>query len=169
MSSHTQPQLTTPVALTEEAFAHFGQVIDIRNLVPQVINDGSAQRFDTAVSVDPGGGSAAISVFVGQPHHYPVRVATMERHPLGSQTFMPLDRRPYLVVVATNGPEGLPMAPRVFIASGEQGVSYPAGLWHHPLLALEEVSRFLVIDRQGPGNNLELADYPDAWEIVGPD
>jgi ureidoglycolate lyase len=44
---------------------------------------------------------------------------------------------------------------RGFIARGTQGVNYRRNVWHHPLLVLEDDSRFLVIDRGGPGDNLE--------------
>ena len=75
----------------------------------------------------------------------------MERHPLGSQAFIPLSGRPYLVVVGRDKPENL----EVFLAGPTQGVNYRAGTWHHYSLALEAPSDFLVIDRVGPGENLE--------------
>ncbi len=80
----------------------------------------------------------------------------LERHPLGSQAFMPLEGRPYLVVVARRG-DGRPGEPVAFMASGAQGVSYARGTWHHPLVALGERSDFLVVDRGGSGVN--LAEY----------
>ena len=91
----------------------------------------------------------------------------MERHPLGSQAFVPLNGRPYLVAVAAGG-ELDPARIEVFLAAGDQGVNYAAGTWHHYSLALEAESDFLVIDRAGPGENLDEVELSDAdWiEVV---
>jgi ureidoglycolate lyase len=78
----------------------------------------------------------------------------MERHPFGSQSFSPISGRPYLVVVSEDE-GGKPGRPRVFLARGDQGVNYRRNTWHHPLMSLGAVSDFLVVDREGPGNNLE--------------
>src|SRR4029079_9807993 len=77
-----------------------------------------------------------------------------ERHPLGSQSFVPLSGRPYLVAVASAGAFDA-AAIRLFRAEGNQGVHYRKGVWHHFLLALDATSDFLVVDRAGPGDNLE--------------
>src|SRR5690606_34432998 len=86
----------------------------------------------------------------------PFQVTMMERHPQGSQAFMPLSNRPYLVVVAPAGEPPTVEALCVFLCQGTQGVNYAAGVWHHPLLALEASSDFLVIDRSGPGENCDV-------------
>lgn len=78
----------------------------------------------------------------------------VERHPLGSQAFIPMGRFPFLVIIAEDD-GGKPKPPRAFITVDGQGVNYARNVWHHPLLALDHESRFLVVDRQGPGNNLE--------------
>jgi len=83
----------------------------------------------------------------------PFEVSMLERHPLGSQAFLPLNDRPYLVVVAPAG-ELDEAAIRGFATRGWQGVNYAKGVWHHPLIALGEVSDFIVVDRGGEGNNL---------------
>lgn len=155
--------------LTSQAFARYGEVIDISGLSAQDINAGTAQRFDTRVAIDARDGEPAISIFVGQPHTFPVGLVELERHPLGSQLFMPLDRRPYLVVVAGNASHGEPAEPEAFLASGDQGVNYPAGLWHHPLLALEQTSRFLVVDRRGDGANLDILPLKQQLQVVAKD
>jgi ureidoglycolate lyase len=76
-----------------------------------------------------------------------------------------LDRRPYLVVVAPAGADGSPGAPEAFLATGRQGVNYAAGTWHHPLISLEAECDFLVVDRDGPGENLEEHAFEDGWVI----
>lgn len=147
----------TPEVLTPEAFVPFGEVIEASDRVEHfTINGGNTERFHDLARIDPGqDGKVIVSIFRGLPRVLPFRVEMMERHPKGSQAFVPMSGRPYLVVVA---PAGAPPAAgdlRVFLAQGHQGVNYATGVWHHPLLALEAVSDFLVIDRSGPGHNCD--------------
>ena len=95
----------------------------------------------------------------------PAVIKVMERHPLGTQSFIPLNGRPYLVVIAPAGEFDANQV-RAFRASGEQGVNYAKGVWHHFLLALEEQSDFLVIDREGPGDNLDEINLSPPEQIV---
>jgi ureidoglycolate lyase len=144
-------------ALTPEAFAPFGDVIAARDDVRRfAINGGNTMRFHDLAQIDPGpDGRTIVSIFRGQPRALPFPVQMMERHPLGSQAFVPMSGRPYLVVVAPAGdPPGVEDL-RVFLARGDQGVNYARGVWHHPLLALDGVCDFLVIDRAGNGHNCD--------------
>ncbi|KQT47472.1 ureidoglycolate hydrolase [Aureimonas sp. Leaf454] len=156
-------------ALTIEAFEPFGDVIEPDNAREiRLINGGTTTRFhDLApVEIAGDGGRPLISIFRGKPFAFPVAIAMMERHPLGSQAFMPLTDRPFLVAVAPDE-NGRPGPPRIFLGQG-RGVSYRKGTWHHPLLALEDVSDFLVVDRGGDGANLEEADYAEAFRVETP-
>lgn len=147
----------TPETLTREAFAPFGEVIEACNAVRHfTINGGNTERYHDLANIEPGAeGRAILSIFRGQPRSLPFRVEMMERHPLASQAFVPMSGRPYLVVVAL--PNVRPDADnlRVFLARGDQGVNYAAGVWHHPLMALDDVCDFLVVDRAGPGHNCD--------------
>jgi ureidoglycolate lyase len=145
----------TPEPLTAEAFAPFGRVIEASDSAVRLdINHGHAVRYDRLAEIDVAdeGGAGAISLFRARPLAEPV-LRMFERHPLGSQTFMPLGRRPYLVAVAPAGAFDA-AAVRLFDAEGDQGVHYAKGVWHHFLFVLDE-SDFLVIDRAGPGDNCE--------------
>lgn len=143
--------------LTRAAFAQFGDVIETGGAEHFPINDGTTERYHDLADVQPRGEDARplISIFRGQPFTMPVRVEILERHALGSQAFMPLDRRPYLVVVAPIGERVRATDLHAFLARGDQGVNYHAGVWHHALLALDAESDFLVVDRGGPGDNCE--------------
>jgi len=155
----------TPEPLTAEAFAPFGSVIQASEEAVQLdINQGHAIRYDRLAEIDvgDGGGAGAISLFRARPLAEP-ELRVFERHPLGSQTFVPLSGRPYLVAVAPAGPFD-PSKIRLFHAEGHQGVHYRKGVWHHFLLVLEE-SDFLVIDRAGPGDNCEEIELASADEI----
>lgn len=152
-------------ALTRAAFAPYGEVIEADEGATTVaINAGTAQRFDALAEVDVAhaGGRAVISRVRAQPRALPFIVRMLERHPLGSQAFVPLDpAQRYLVVVA----DAVDATPRAFLASRGQGVNYRRGTWHHPLLALDRASDFLVVDRAGPGANCEEVQLTQAWVL----
>ena len=146
-----------PAPLTREAFAPFGDVIQADQAAQHfTINGGNTERFHDLANVAPGpDGRAIVSIFRGQPRALPFLVEMMERHPLASQAFVPLGPQPYLVVVAPAGAAPTADTLHAFLASAGQGVNYAPGVWHHPLLALDAVSDFLVIDRAGPGPNCD--------------
>jgi ureidoglycolate lyase len=145
------------VPLTPAAFAPFGDVIEIAGRAWRPINEGTCERYDdlAAIDVADSGGRPLLNIFRAAPRPLPLPIRTLERHPLSSQAFYPLERRPFLVVVATD--EAAPIAGRIraFLSSGEQGVNFRRNTWHHALIALHETSQFLVIDRGGPGENCE--------------
>jgi ureidoglycolate lyase len=146
----------TPEPLSAEAFAPFGSVIEASGGAVQLdINQGHAIRYDRLAEIDAadGGGAGVVSLFRASPLRALV-LKVFERHPLGSQTFMPLSGRPYLVAVAPAGAFD-PVKIRLFRAEGHQGVHYRKGVWHHFLLVLDADSDFLVVDRAGPGDNCE--------------
>lgn len=147
---------TIPIEpLTKAAFAGFGDVVETDGARPIGINQGFAERCDGLAGIDTGsdGGRVNVSLFAARPRPMPIAIAMMERHPLGSQLFMPLQNSDWLVVVCQDPRE--PQSYRAFRATGSQGVNYGRGVWHHPLLVLGEAERFMVVDRAGPGNNLE--------------
>ncbi len=146
----------TPEPLTAAAYAPFGSVIEAADdAVKLDINQGHAMRYDRLAEIDvaDGGGTGAISLFRARPLDALV-LKMFERHPLGSQSFVPLGGRPYLVAVAPAGDFDVAKV-RLFQAEGHQGVHYRKGVWHHFLLVLDEGSDFLVVDRAGPGDNLD--------------
>lgn len=153
---HTEP-------LEAEAFRPYGDVIEASDAVRHFsINRGDAVRYHdlAGVHVSAGGGRAAISIFRARPHLLPLQLTVLERHPLGSQAFMPLSPNRYLVVVAGAGPAPAPTQLRCFQALPGQGVNFAPGTWHHPLLALQITSDFLVVDREGPAEPGNCDEYP---------
>ena len=151
--------------LTREAFAPFGEVLEPAGAqTVYEINAGTAQRFHALARVDIAGedGQAVISLFRAQPRTLPFVVEALERHPLGSQAFMPLGDAPYLVVVAPDPAS----PPRAFLARSGQGVSFRRGTWHHALLALERESDFLVVDRAGTAPNCDEVGLAQTWTIT---
>lgn len=141
--------------LTPEAFAPFGEVIDFESVSPIIINQGFAQRLNggAMIDVELEGGRTNVALFEAKPRPQPIEIAMMERHPLGSQLFYPVQNAEWLVVVCAD-PHS-PESYRAFRANGRQGVNYARGTWHHPLLVFTPGERFLVVDRIGPGQNLD--------------
>ena len=151
---------TIPIQpLTRAAFASFGEVLDT-STTPLIINAGFASRHNDLCNVDvaSGGGTSNVSIFVAKARSLPLAVTMMERHPLGSQAFMPLQDSPWLVVVCVDPDDAASY--RAFAATGRQGVNYGKNTWHFPLITFAEGDRFLVVDRKGPGNNLEESFLP---------
>ncbi len=147
------------VPLTASAFAPWGEVLAADRATACEINGGFTTRFHALSQVTSDAG-VILSLFRGRPR--PLMIAMLERHPKGSQAFMPLGGADWLVVV------GAPGAPVAFRARGDQGVNYRAGAWHHPLLVLTAPQDFLVVDRAGPGENLEEAAFDPVAVDPGP-
>ena len=157
----------TPQPLTAEAFARFGDVIEITDRKYHfTINDGHTERYHdlAAVDVSNNNGRTLINLFRSTPLAQPIAIKMMERHPLSSQAFIPQGNQPYLVVVAEAGDFSLETL-SIFLASPKQGVNYHAGTWHHYCLALHEQSDFIVIDRGGPGDNCDVVELDGSLVI----
>lgn len=163
--------LTLPVmALTKAEFAPFGEVIETDDVTPKLINEGFARRYDDLARIDVAseGGDVNVSLFIGATRPTPIVIRLMERHPLGSQLFIPLNDMPWLLVVCADPRD--PSSYRALVASGRQGVNYARNCWHHPLLVAGDASTFAVVDRKGPGNNLEeIWLEEENWLRVVPD
>lgn len=141
-----------PEPLTAEAFAPFGDVIEVddgRNHYS--INYGRTERYHDLAQLDTleNGGKPTVSIFRSQPATFPLRVEVMERHPHSSQAFISLQRKPFLVLVAPPGDRPEPEQLRLFEVGADQGVNYHRGVWHHYQFSLDEVRDFLCIDRSG--------------------
>lgn len=155
--------------LTQQAFAPFGDVLEADPASMRIINGGNTERYHAlgAPDVTGEGARVVVNLFRGKARQFPYTVDMMERHPLGSQSFTPLSGKPFLVVVSEDE-QGRPGKPKVFLARADQGVNYHRNVWHHPLMAIGSTSDFLVVDRDGPGNNLEEFFFDQPYFISEP-
>ncbi len=159
-------RVVTPESLTQDAFAPFGDVVEAGHDLTK-INDGYTLCAGdiAALNLVEQGGQPRVSLYTTQPMQDVVTVRMMERHPLNSQLFFPLSDNPFLVVVAAPGDLN-PTMIRVFVTSAGQGVNYHAGVWHHFSLALVADSRFLVVDRKGPGTQTEEVELSPEDQFI---
>ncbi len=152
--------------LTRAAFAPFGDILDTDWDNHYPINQGKCERYHDLARVEVEGPNARvlISIFKGTPYEFPLKLAMVERHPLGSQAFMPLSPAPFLVVVCPDTPDG-PGEPHAFVTAPGQGVSYRRNVWHAVLTPIGAPQDFVVVDRGGDGNNLEEFFFDRPWEV----
>ena len=153
----------TPEPLTSERFAPYGDVIEAALGRSAAMNAARFERFDDLCRIDiADGGHLAMSVArCRTPTALPLRVDIVERHPLGSQAFVPLQRSRMVIVVAPPGESVDADDLRAFVTNGKQGFNYHRGTWHMPLIALQAGQEFLVVDRGGKEPNCEAYTLDD--------
>lgn len=155
--------------LSAEAFAPFGDVIEVGSVAPRHINQGMCERFHDLARLDFGqGGRAGISLFQAKPRMLPMQLDMVERHPEGSQAFLPLSLDRFLVIVAEDE-GGRPSKPSAFLTAPGQGVNYLRGTWHGVLTPLSEPGLFAVIDRIGDTANLDEHWFDEPYRVLPPD
>ena len=156
-----------PAPLTATAFAPYGDVLDATGDF-RLINEGLCRRHHDRARIDVANGTAGLSIFHAGPRTLPYRFDLIERHPLGSQAFVPMTQHPFLVIVA-DGPGATPQA---FLSNGAQGINLHRGTWHGVLTPLHAPGLFAVLDRIAPPDdpdpNLEEYRYPAPWTVTAP-
>jgi ureidoglycolate lyase len=151
--------------LTAADFAPFGDVLDVSGAPDKIINQGLCGRHHDRATLDFGDGRAGISLFNAQPRRFPITLDLVERHPEGSQAFLPMSQHPFVVVVAPDA-GGTPGTPRAFLTEAGQGINFHRGTWHGVLTPIHAPGLFAVVDRIGDGANLEEHWFEAAYEIV---
>ena len=153
-------------ALTREAFAPFGAVIDTAGTAPRPMNAGKARRFHDLARIEVAGEGAhvVIGLVEAEPYPMPLALSLVERHPLGAQAFLPLNDAPFLVVVCPDE-AGRPGRPQAFVTAPGQGVAYAMNTWHGVLTPFGAPQAFAVVDRAGLGVNLEEFVFAEPWTI----
>lgn len=161
MNDCSETTLLRPEPLTRELFRDFGDVIETDGAQHFGMNSGALERYYDLADIETGndaGGKARVVISIAEARQVatlPCRVQVMERHPLGSQAFIPLDEYPQLIVVAPATDELNLSALRAFYSPGRQGINYRRGVWHMPMIALASGQRWLIIDCVGVGSNCD--------------
>ena len=151
--------------LTATAFAPYGDLLDTEGAPDKLINQGLCGRYHDRARLDFGeGGRAGISLFNAEPRALPYRLEMVERHPEGSQAFIPMHRNPWLVIVA--GPGETPGPIEAFEVAPGQAINLHRGTWHGVLTPLHAPGLFAVVDRIGDTPNLQ-EHWLDAPVMIG--
>lgn len=151
--------------LTQEAFAPFGDVLEAGTGPFRTINEGRCRRYHDRARLDIVDGRAGVSLFKADIRPLPCPITMLERHPQGSQCFVPMEGSGYLVVVAADV-DGTPGAPLAFHARADQGVNLNRNVWHAVLSPISGSGLFAVIDRIGDGANLQEHWFDDALLVT---
>ena len=147
--------------LTREAFVPYGDVIEKQGAQVFTTNGGQAERYHDLARLEVGRANSRVlvSIFHSRPFTMPLQILLMERHPISSQAFIPVNGGRFIVIVGEAGLPPIKENFRSFVTNGTQGVNYRPGTWHHPLIALQE-GDYLVIDHAGPGPEFDQ-DYEE--------
>tara|TARA_B100001741_G_C16122830_1_gene400850 strand:- start:13 stop:510 length:498 start_codon:yes stop_codon:yes gene_type:complete len=153
-------RIIKPIPITKENFSKFGDLITTENIKPIKINNGYAKRFDEIAKLDTAGenGVTTISIFSALKRFFPMKIDMMEKHPLGSQAFVPMKETSFLVFVAPKGEKPNLRKIQSFKIPKQTGINLNPGIWHFPLISTTNMN-FLVIDRKGKGNNLVIHEF----------
>tara|TARA_Y100000590_G_scaffold343404_1_gene392362 strand:+ start:1874 stop:2368 length:495 start_codon:yes stop_codon:yes gene_type:complete len=151
-----------PVNINRSNFTIYGDLISTKDIKPMDINAGFAKRFDNLANLNTenDGGKTIVSIFSALKRSFPMKIDMMERHPLGSQAFIPMKETTFLCFVAPA--ENYPDINKIqsFIIPPNTGINYKPGIWHFPLISTEDTN-FLVIDRKGKGENLIIHKFKE--------
>ena len=152
-------------ALTKAAFAPFGEILEADEAPDKIINQGMCGRHHDLATLDFVDGHAGISIFDAQVRALPYELAMTERHPEGSQAFVPMSYFPFLIIVASDA-NGAPHLPRAFLSNAGQGINFHRNTWHGVLTPLHAPGLFCVVDRIGDGANLEEFFFDTPYVVV---
>ena len=153
-------KIIKPIKINRSNFVLFGDLISTDDINPMDINSGYAKRFDNLADLNTSkdGGRAIISIFSALKRNFPMKIDMMEKHPLGSQAFIPMKETTFLWFVAPPGESPDISKIQSFIVPPKNGINYKPGIWHFPLISTEDTN-FLVIDRKGGGENLIIHKF----------
>ena len=153
--------------INKSNFSKFGDVISTKDINPIDINNGYAKRYDNIANLNTlkKNGETTISIFSALKREFPMKIDMMEKHPLGSQAFIPMKETTFLCLVAPQGDKPNLSQIESFIIPPGIGINYNPGIWHFPLISTENMN-FLVIDRKGLGENLVIVDLKNEKIIL---
>ena len=148
-------KIVKPIKINRSNFAVYGDLISSDDINPMDINAGYAKRFDNLANIDTSKdeGKTIVSIFSALKRTFPMKIDMMEKHPLGSQAFIPMKETTFLSFVAPPGETPDIGKIQSFIVPTKTGINYKPGIWHFPLISTEDTN-FLVIDRKGIGKNI---------------
>ena len=160
-------KIIIPKNITKQNFSSYGDIISTEDATPIDINAGYAKRYDNLANINTSkeNGESIVSIFSAIKRTFPMKIDMMEKHPLGSQAFIPMKETIFLAFVAPSGDKPNLDKLESFIVPKGIGINYNPGIWHFPLISTEDMN-FLVVDRKGSGNNLIIENLEDKKIIL---
>ena len=153
-------KIIKPIKISRSNFSSYGDLISTDDINPMNINEGYAKRFDNLANLDTSkdSGKTIVSIFSALKRTFPMKIHMMEKHPLGTQAFIPMKETTFLAFVAPSGESPEIDKIQSFVIPPKRGINYKPGIWHFPLISTENMN-FLVIDRKGSGENLIIHKF----------
>ena len=153
-------KIIKPINISRSNFAKYGDLISTENINSMDINSGYAKRFDNLADLNTSknGGKTIVSIFSALKRNFPMKIDMMEKHPLGSQAFIPMKETSFFAFVAPKGKRPNLKKIKSFIIPKQTGINLNPGIWHFPLISTKNMN-FLVIDRKGKGKNLIIHKF----------
>ena len=153
-------KIIKPVKISRSNFSSYGDLISTDDISPININEGYAKRFDNLANLDTSkdSGKTIVSIFSALKRTFPMKIHMMEKHPLGTQAFIPMKETTFLAFVAPSGESPEIDKIQSFVIPPKREINYKPGIWHFPLISTENIN-FLVIDRKGSGDNLIIHKF----------
>ena len=152
--------------LTKENFAPYGDVIEIDGANHFGMNDDGMERYYDLANIDidyEAGGKPVLSMTVcNKVDSMPYDMYCIERHPRGSQAFIPMTSSPLIIAVAEPSDTVDLSKVKAFVSNGKQGINYNKNVWHMPTICLDADQTFLIVDRGGKGDNCDLVDFSES-------
>ncbi|GGE55960.1 ureidoglycolate lyase [Actibacterium pelagium] len=158
----------TAKPISAQAFAPYGDLIQVDGTPDKLINQGLCGRHHDKARLDFGDGRAGISLFDAQARQFPHIVDMVERHPDGSQAFIPVSGVPMIVVVADDQ-DGTPVNLQAFVTAPGQSINLFRNVWHGVLAPLGSGGQFIVVDRIGDGPNLQEHWFETPYTVTAPE
>lgn len=162
----------SPQPMSAENFAPYGEVIQAAAATRAAMNDARFERFHGLAQIDVTDNKGRASISIARCRiatTFPHAVRTVERHPHGSQAFIPLSGFPFIVVVAAASDSVDPGAFRAFVTDGTQGVNYRKGIWHMPMIGMQAGQEFLIVDRQPASDNCDEVTLDEPLLLTAPE
>ena len=153
---------------TPKSVAPFGHFVGAREGVAKFLSWPGVDVFGaTPITVGDGGELLLVRMAARQ---FPVQVGIIERHFKHTQTYLPFNGKPFIMVLGTETDGDVPdyAKLRAFLFDDASGIVLHAGTWHEFPHAIENDTQFAVVLRsEAHVNTLENPAFPGDAE--GPD
>lgn len=133
---------------TPENIAPYGHFIAAREGVPKFLSWPGVDVYGSLpITIGEGGEMLLVKMAARQ---FPVRCGLIERHFQHTQTYLPFNGKPFVMLLGTPTEGDLPeyATLRAFLFDDNSGIIMHADIWHDFPYALEDDTQFAVVLRK---------------------